>query len=100
MNLTDVVMVFLFVTAFVIIPAIFIRVGSRRKHVSHMNFQECPSCGADNYRGRERCYCCGYDLVGGRSAAPGEAVLERVRHADESRVKPQARAHERHSVKD
>jgi predicted amidophosphoribosyltransferase len=93
-------MLFLFVMAFVIVPAIFIRVGSRHKQMSHTNFQECPSCGADNYRGRERCYCCGYDLAESGSAAPVEGVLERVRKADENRAKRQQPARAPQAVKD
>ncbi|HVM62803.1 MAG TPA: zinc finger Ran-binding domain-containing protein [Verrucomicrobiae bacterium] len=100
MSYTDVVMLCLFVGAFVIVPAIFVQMGLRRRHATHPSFQECPTCGADNYPGRERCYCCGYDLIHGRLAAPGEAVIERVKQADASRPKPQAPAQTRRIVED
>jgi ribosomal protein L37E len=87
-NLTDMVMLFVFLVVFVIVPAIFIQLGSRRKHTHHSDLQECPSCGAENYKVKARCYCCGYDLVAIRSGGPSDALLQRVKRMDESRVRP------------
>jgi len=95
MSQIDIAMAVLFLIAFVIVPAVFIQLGSRRKHISRANIQECPSCGADNYQGRDRCYCCGYDLTN----RPGEQLLDRVRRADENRLKPKMPAETSQAIK-
>ncbi len=87
MNLTDIVMLLLFLAVFVVVPTVLIQLGSRRKHASHSGLLQCPSCGADNYKVKARCYCCGYDLVAGRSEAAGEALLQRVKRVDENRTR-------------
>jgi ribosomal protein L37E len=87
MNLTEIVMLLVFLAAFVVVPAIFIQLGSRRKHASHSGLLQCPSCGAENYKVKERCYCCGYDLAVSREERHGEPVLQRVKRADESRLR-------------
>jgi ribosomal protein L37E len=89
-NRTDAVMLLVFLVTFVIVPSAFFLMGRRRKHADEPNLQECPSCGAENYLTKERCFCCGYDLAAGRSAGPGEAILQRVKQADESRTKSRA----------
>ncbi len=83
MNRTDAVMLVVFLVTFVIVPSAFFLMGSRRKHTDQPNLWECPSCGAGNYPGKQRCFCCGYDLAAG----PGEAILQRVKRADENRTK-------------
>ena len=87
MNRTDIIMLFVFLVVFVIVPAVLIQLGSRRSHAGHANLQECPSCGADNYKGKQRCYCCGYELIYIRSAESSEPLLRRVKRADESRMR-------------
>ena|ERR1039457_4267136 len=87
MNLTDVVMLVLFLAVFVVVPAVFIQLGSRRKHASHSSLLQCPSCGAENYKGKASCYCCGYELVAGRSDGTNDALLQRVKRADEKRTR-------------
>lgn len=79
-------MLLVFLVTFVIVPAAFFFMGTRRKDIDEPNLQECPSCGAENHQAKERCYCCGYHLA----AAPGEAILQRVKQADESRTKSRA----------
>jgi hypothetical protein len=86
MNRTDMIMLFLFVVVFVLVPAILIQLGSRRSHASRANLQECPACGAENYKGKQRCYCCGYELIYVRSTESSEPLLQRVKRADADRM--------------
>jgi ribosomal protein L37E len=99
-NPTNIVMLLLFLVVFVVVPTIFIQLGSRRKHANHLNLQECPSCGAENHMTKDRCYCCGYDLAAGRSAGTSEAILDRVKRADESRPRPKLAAQSPQAVED
>jgi ribosomal protein L37E len=99
-NLTDFVMLFLFLVVFVAVPALFIQLGSRRKHASHSSLLQCPSCGAENYKTKERCYCCGYDLAVARSGGTSDALLQRVKQADEKRVRSQIAAQSPQAVED
>lgn len=99
MNLTDVVMLLLFIVVFVVAPAVLIQLGSRRKHANHSNLQECPSCGAENHKAKERCYCCGYDLAARRSEGTSEALLQRVKQADEKRMKSRIKAESSQTAK-
>jgi len=100
MNLTDIVMLLVFLAVFVVVPAVFIQWGSRRKNTHRLNLQECPSCGAENYKAKARCFCCGYDLVAGRSEGSRDALLQRVKRADESRTRPPIPAPSPQAVED
>jgi hypothetical protein len=100
MNLTDIVMLLVFLAVFVVVPAVFIQLGSRRKHAHHANLQECPLCGAENYKAKARCYCCGYDLVVGRAEGASDALLQRVKRADENRMRPPIAAQSPQTVED
>lgn len=100
MNLTEIVILLLFLAVFVVVPAVFIQVGRRRKDASHVSLLQCPSCGAENYKTKERCYCCGYDLAAGRSAGTSEALLQRVKRADENRMKSRIAAQTPRTVED
>jgi ribosomal protein L37E len=100
MNLTDMVMLLVFLVVFVIVPAVFIQLGSRRKHASHASLLQCPSCGAENYKTKHHCYCCGYDLSASQPEIASEAVLQRVKRADESRAKSPTAAPSPQTVKD
>jgi hypothetical protein len=87
MNFSEIVMLALFLTIFVVVPIVFAQIGSRRQATIKPSFRECPRCGAHNYKTKERCYCCGFGFVLPQSDGPDPALIQRVKQADDSRMR-------------
>ncbi len=87
MNLSEVVMLALFLTIFIVVLIVFAQIGSRRQATINPSLRECPHCGADNYKTKERCYCCGFGFVLPQSDGPDPALIQRVKRADDSRMR-------------
>lgn len=100
MNLSEIVMLLLFLTVFVVVPVIFIQYGSRRKNSITSSLNECPQCGAQNHKAKERCYCCGYEFIPSKSGATGPALIQRVKRADDGKSKRELEVREPEAVED
>lgn len=92
MNFSEIVMVLVFLTVFVVVPVIFIQCGSRRKNSITSSLNECPQCGAQNHKAKERCYCCGYGFISSKSDTTDAALIQRVKQADDDKMKRKVEA--------
>ena len=90
MNLSKIVALALFLTLFIVVPIVLVQIGSRRRATAEPSLLECAHCGAHNYRTKERCYCCGFRFVLPQSDRPDSALIQRVKQADDSRMRRKA----------
>lgn len=100
MNLSEIAMLLLFLTVFVVVPVIFIQCGSRRKNSISSGLHECPQCGAQNYKAKERCYCCGYGFISSKSDATNAVLIQRLKQADDGKMKREVEAQASEAVED
>jgi len=99
-NLSEIVMLLVFLTAFVVVPVIFIQCGSRRRNSITSSLHECPHCGAQNHKAKDRCYCCGYGFISSKSDTPDAALIQRVKQADDGKMKRVVEAQTPEAVED
>jgi hypothetical protein len=83
MTLSEIILVLLFLTVFVVVPIIFTQFG-RRRPAGMANLQICPDCGAHNYKAKERCYCCGHRFLLAPTDGADAVRNQRVKQADDS----------------
>jgi hypothetical protein len=100
MTLTEFGMLLLFLMVFCIVPMIFIQCGFRSKPGAKANLQECPKCGAQNYKVNTHCYCCGYGFIPAQPEGIDATLIQRVKQADESRKSSRAKARTPQSAED
>jgi hypothetical protein len=87
MNLGEIVIVVVFLTALGLVPIVLMGIASRRRATINSGLQECPDCGAHNPKVTERCYCCGFVLILPQSDGTEPTVIQLVKQADESKVR-------------
>jgi hypothetical protein len=92
MNLGEFVIFVLFLTVLLVVPIVVVQFIGRRKPVFKPILQECPGCGAENHRDKEQCYCCGHRFGSSPSEGLDAALVQRVRQADDRRVRRKAAA--------
>lgn len=92
MTLTEFGMLVLFLMVFCIVPMIFIQYGFRNKPGAKVILQECPKCGAQNYKVKAQCYCCGYSFIPAPAERMDASLIQRVKQRDESRMTGRAAA--------
>jgi hypothetical protein len=90
MNLGEFVVLVLFLTVLLFVPIVVIQFIGRRKPVFKPSLQECPTCGAENHKAKEHCYCCGHRFGSPPSEGLDAALVQRVKQADERRVRRRA----------
>lgn len=98
MTLTDLAMLLLFLAVFVFVSLLFIQGGRRRP--ANPELQECPECGAQNHKGKERCYCCSHQLVSPQPDEPNLEVIHRVKEAEDGRGRRSVHAPTLEAVED
>jgi len=87
MNLGEFVIFVLFLTVLLFVPVMIVQFIGRRKPVFKPSLQECPNCGAENHRDKERCYCCGHRFASSPSEGVGTPLIQRVKQADDQKAK-------------
>lgn len=94
-------MLAVFLTIFGIVPIVFILLfGRHRSHNSNVSLQECPHCGAENQKAKERCYCCGYSFVPPQPYDTNAELIRRVKLADDTRMRREAETRASRPVED
>jgi hypothetical protein len=86
MNLSEIVMLLLFLAVFVVVPVVLALIGSRHRSIN-ASLPECPHCGAQNYKTKEHCYCCGFGVIFPQSNGADAVLIQRVKQADEIKMR-------------
>ena len=76
----------LFLTSFVVVPLVFVWIGSGRRSAGNSDLQQCLHCGAQNHKAEKRCYCCGFGLSLPQEAGVDAPLIQRVKQFDASRL--------------
>ncbi len=97
MNLSEFVILVLFLTVLLFVPLVVIQFIGRRKPVFKPSLRECPNCGAENHKTKEQCYCCGHRF-GSPPEGPDAAVIQRVKQADDRKMRRRAASQHRPAV--
>src|SRR5882724_12514988 len=87
MNLSEFVILVLFLTVLLFVPLVVIQFIGRRKPVFKPSLRECPNCGAENHKTKERCYCCGHRFGSPPPEGPDATMIQRVRQADDRKMR-------------
>jgi hypothetical protein len=87
MNLSDIVLLLLFLAVFGVVPFVVIAIVSRRRPTIDASLQECPDCGAHNPKSKAHCYCCGSGFSLPPPDAAEAALIRRVKEADDRKTK-------------
>ena len=93
MNLGEFVILVLFLTILLFVPIVVIQFIGRRKPVFKPSLQECPNCGAENHKTKERCYCCGHRFGSPPTEGLDPVVIQRVKQTDDRKIRRRAAAH-------
>src|SRR5664279_1602910 len=88
MNLGEIVIPLLSLIVVGVVLVVLIETLRPRRPTINPSLQECPDCGAHNPRARENCYCCGFSLNRPQSNGAEITVIQRVKQADESKLRP------------
>src|SRR6266446_5546475 len=95
MNLSEFVILVLFLTVLLFVPVLVIQFISRRKPVFKPSLRECPNCGAENHKTKEQCYCCGHRFGSPPPEGLDAAVIRRVKQADNRKMRRRAASQHR-----
>jgi len=98
MNLSEFVILVLFLTVLLFVPLVVIQFIGRRKPVFKPSLRECPNCGAENHKTKEQCYCCGHRFGSPPPEGLDAVVIQRVKQADDRKMRRRAASQHRPAV--
>jgi hypothetical protein len=85
MNFGEFVILLVLSTVLFFVPIIVNHLFGHRGPAFNPNFQECPTCGAENDNTKVQCYCCGHDFGPSPLEGLNAALFQRVKQADEEK---------------